>query len=48
MTKTTTLETILLQFAMFGIHRSYLVDDDRKPIGVVTVFDVLRPFLPKK
>ncbi len=47
-TKTTTLETIMLQFAMFRIHRVYIVDEQCKPIGVVTAFDAVRPFLPRK
>ena len=46
--KTTTLETILLQLAMFRVHRAYVVDEHRKPIGVVTAFDAIRPFLPRK
>lgn len=40
----TTLETVLLQMAMFRVHRLYVVDEKRKPIAVVTAFDVLKQF----
>lgn len=37
-----TLETVTLQMAMFGVHRVYVVDEKRHPVGVITAFDVLR------
>ncbi len=37
-----TLEQVLQQLVEHHIHRVYVVDDDRKPIGIVSLTDVLK------
>jgi CBS domain-containing protein len=38
----TTLENVLLQFVGAKVHRMYIVDDDGKPVGEVSISDIVR------
>jgi len=38
----TTLENVLLQFVAAKVHRMYIVDDDGKPVGEVSISDIVR------
>jgi len=40
--KTDTVESVLLKFACFGIHRVYVVDDSFRPIAVITLTDIMQ------
>jgi CBS domain-containing protein len=39
------LHIVVQKMALFRVHRVWVVDNDNKPIGVVTPFDVLKYFL---
>jgi len=40
--KTDTVESILLKFACYGIHRVYVIDDLFRPIAVITLTDIMQ------
>jgi len=42
---TDTVENVLLKFACFGVHRVYVVNEDFRPIGVITLTDIMHFFL---
>lgn len=42
---TDSLATLLKEFVTYKIHRIYLVDDESRPIGVVSLSDVLSAFV---
>jgi len=42
---TDTLETVIKKLAEYKIHRVYIVDDHKKPVGVVSLKDVLREII---
>ena len=42
---TDTLEHVVLQMAMYRVHRVWIIDGDSKPIGVCTAFDVIKQFI---
>jgi len=39
------LNNVVAQMAMFHVHRVWIVDTQKQPIGIVTAFDVLKLFL---
>jgi len=41
-----TLETVINITTNKKIHRVYLVDNDFKPIGVISLGDIIRAFVP--
>jgi len=38
----TTLESVLLQFVAAKVHRMYILDDEGKPVGEVSISDIVR------
>lgn len=42
---TDTLEYVVLKFAATRIHRLWVIDDDQRLVGVLSLTDVMRPFL---
>ncbi len=45
-TEWSTFEDVVLKLAATRVHRVWVVDDDNKPIGVISLGDVFRVFLP--
>mmetsp|Transcript_5269 Transcript_5269/g.7394 ORF Transcript_5269/g.7394 Transcript_5269/m.7394 type:complete len:337 (-) Transcript_5269:43-1053(-) len=45
-TEWSTFEEVVLKLAATRVHRLWIVDDDNKPIGVISLGDVFRVFLP--
>ena len=43
-TLSSTLETVLLKLCWFRLHRVWIVDEENRPIGVITLTDVLKVF----
>jgi CBS domain-containing protein len=41
----TTFETVLLKLSFFRIHRMWIVDDEDKPIGLISLTDIMRFFV---
>ena len=44
-TPSDTLETVITKLATEHVHRLYVVDHDRKPVGVVSLRDVIARFV---
>ena len=44
---TTTLAEIVKRLAATGLHRVYVLDENEKPIGVISLRDLIRYLLPK-
>jgi CBS domain-containing protein len=44
----TSLETAVLQMALFRLHRLWVVDANNKPIAVLSAFDVMKQFIAKE
>jgi CBS domain-containing protein len=40
--RTDSVESVLLKYSTYGVHRVYVVDDNFRPIGVITLTDVMR------
>jgi CBS domain-containing protein len=45
-TEWSTFEEVVFKLAATRVHRLWVVDDDNKPIGVISLGDVFRVFLP--
>jgi len=43
--KTATTASVIKKFSSAGVHRIYVVDDARKPIGIVSLVDVIELFV---
>jgi len=43
-TKTNTLEEVLRQIVSNGVHRVFVVDDNKKPMDVISLRDILVQF----
>jgi len=37
-----TVETVMLKFACYGVHRVYIVNEDFTPTGVITTTDIIK------
>jgi CBS domain-containing protein len=44
---TTTLTEIVKRLSATGLHRVYVLDEDEKPIGVISLRDLIRFVLPR-
>ena len=44
---TTTLAEIVKRLAATGLHRVYVLDENEKPVGVISLRDLIRHLLPK-
>lgn len=42
--KSDTLVSVVTKLALYRVHRLWVVDDNNRPIGIVTPFEVLRQF----
>jgi len=40
-----TFEDVLDQLYLLDIHRTYIVDEEKKPIGVIGIKDIIREVL---
>jgi CBS domain-containing protein len=43
--KKDSVESVILKFLCFRVHRVYIINDDFKPIGVITLTDIMRYLL---
>jgi len=43
---TTTLETAIFRLATYRVHRLWIVDEQGRPVGVLSLTDIMKLFLP--